>query len=90
MALRGWSNRGLAEVAGCAPGTIDNLVSGRTQSVNRIRTAKRICLALDVPLEVFFVSVASSGTSYARNRSSKTGVSRKAQRPRGEVAEPGG
>lgn len=70
MALRGLSNRGLANFVGCAPGTIDNLVSGKTQSVNGVRTAKLICLALEVPLEVFFVPMASSNTSRLRNSGS--------------------
>lgn len=90
MSIRGLSNRGLAEFVGCAPGTIDNLVSGRTQSVNGARTAKRICLALDVPFEVFFVPVISSNTSHDINSSSKTWSARKAKAPREGSVESGG
>jgi plasmid maintenance system antidote protein VapI len=60
MARKGWSNRGLAEFVGCAPGTIDNLVAGRTQSVNGQTTARRISEALELPVEVFFIPVSSS------------------------------
>ena len=55
MDRKGFSNRRLAKYAECAPGTIDNLVNARTQSVNNPRTAELICEALDVPLDVFFV-----------------------------------
>lgn len=55
MDRKGFSNRRLAKFAECAPGTIDNLVSGRTQSVNKGRTAELICEALDVPIDVYFV-----------------------------------
>ena len=55
MDRKGFSNRRLAKYAECAPGTIDNLVGARTQSVNNPRTAELICEALDVPLDVFFV-----------------------------------
>ncbi len=54
MDRKGFSNRRLAKYAECAPGTIDNLVSGRTQSVNNPRTAELICEALDVPMDIFF------------------------------------
>lgn len=50
-----FSNRRLAKYAGCAPGTIDNLLSGKTQSLNKKVHAQRICEALDVPMDVFFV-----------------------------------
>lgn len=81
LALKGWSNRRLAEVVGCAPGTIDNLVSGRTQSVNGVRTARRICQALGVPFDVFFVPVASSNTSRLVDFDSKERDPRKCQHP---------
>lgn len=71
MARKGWSNRGLAEFVGCAPGTIDNLVAGRTQSVNGQRTAKRISEALELPVEVFFVPVLSSIAIHNGNRSAQ-------------------
>lgn len=57
---RQWSNRRLAKYAECAPGTIDNLLSGKTQSLNNPRTAVLICEALDVPLDVFFVPTKTS------------------------------
>ncbi|MGN7133417.1 helix-turn-helix domain-containing protein [Rhodococcoides corynebacterioides] len=63
MIRKGWSNRRLAKYAECAPGTIDNLIVGRTQAVNNPRTAELICEALDVPLDVFFVPEISSSTS---------------------------
>ena len=63
MDRKGWSNRRLAKYADCAPGTIDNLLSGRTKSVNDGRTAELICEALDVPLDVYFVPEISSNTS---------------------------
>lgn len=63
MDRKGWSNRRLAKYADCAPGTIDNLLSGRTRSVNDGRTAELICEALDVPLDVYFVPEISSSTS---------------------------
>ncbi|KHL01152.1 hypothetical protein LK10_17060 [Sinomonas humi] len=63
MARKGWSNRALAEFAGCAPGTIDNLVAGRTQSLNSRRTAQLISEALGLPVEVFFVPVLSSSAT---------------------------
>lgn len=62
MDRKGWSNRRLAKYADCAPGTIDNLISGRTKSVNDGRTAELICEALDVPLDVYFVPEISSNT----------------------------
>lgn len=62
MERKGFSNRRLARYAECAPGTIDNLLAGRTQSVNNGRTAELICEALDVPLDVFFVPENTSGT----------------------------
>ncbi|NIL77677.1 hypothetical protein RhoFasB10_03828 [Rhodococcus sp. B10] len=55
MIRKDFSNRRLAKYAECAPGTIDNLLNGRTQAVNKPRTAELICEALDVPLDVFFV-----------------------------------
>ncbi|WP_152975381.1 helix-turn-helix domain-containing protein [Rhodococcus rhodochrous] len=60
MDRKGFSNRRLAKYAECAPGTIDNLVSGRTRSVNNPRTAELICEALDVPMDIFFVPELSS------------------------------
>lgn len=63
MDRKGWSNRRMAKYVGCAPGTIDNLVVGRTQSVQSGRTAELICEALDVPLDVFFVPEISSNDS---------------------------
>lgn len=63
MDRKGWSNRRLAKYADCSPGTIDNLILGRTQSLNTGRTAELICEALDVPLDIFFVPEISSATS---------------------------
>ena len=60
IARKGFTNRRLARYAECAPGTIDNLVNGTTQSLNKGRTAELICEALDVPLDVFFVPAMSS------------------------------
>lgn len=60
MARKEFSNRRLAKYAECAPGTIDNLINGRTNSVQKPRTAELICEALDVPLDVFFVPAISS------------------------------
>lgn len=62
MQRRDFTNRKLAGYAECAPGTIDNLVNGRTQSLQNPDTARRICEVLDVPLDVFFVPEASSAT----------------------------
>lgn len=56
MNRKRFSNRQLAKQAKVAPGTIDNLVRRRTQSVNCARTAQLICQALDVPVDLFFVS----------------------------------
>ena len=72
MERRGWSRRRLAKYSECAPGTIDNLVSGRTQAVNKGRTAELICEALDVPIDVFFVPEISSNTSENAKSSLKT------------------
>ncbi len=55
MDRKNFSARRLAKYAECSPGTIDNLLTGRTQAVNRPRTAELICEALDVPRDVFFV-----------------------------------
>ena len=63
MERKGFSNRRLAKYAEVSPGTIDNLVSGRTQSVQSGRTAELICEGLDVPLDIYFVSEISSNTS---------------------------
>lgn len=71
MGRKGWSNRRLAKYAECAPGTIDNLLSGRTVSVNKARTAELICEALDVPLDVYFVPEISSSTGQSVQRSEK-------------------
>lgn len=72
MDRKGFSNRRLAKYAECAPGTVDNLVNARTQSVNNPRTAELICEALDVPLDIFFVPEISSNTrrNAARKRAS--------------------
>lgn len=74
MARKGWSNRALAEFVGCAPGTIDNLVAGRTQSLNGRRTAQLISEALGLPVEVFFVPVLSSAA--VRDGKSRDGKSK--------------
>lgn len=63
MERKGFSNRRLAKYAEVSPGTIDNLVSGRTQSVQSGRTAELMCEALDVPLDIYFVPEISSVTS---------------------------
>lgn len=60
MAEKKFSNRRMAKYAECAPGTIDNLLSGRTQAVNSGRTAELICEAIDMPLDFFFVPEVSS------------------------------
>lgn len=62
MERKGWSNRRLAKYAEVSPGTIDNLILGRTQAVQKGRTAELICEALDVPVDVYFVPEISSGT----------------------------
>lgn len=63
MERKGWSNRRLAKYADCSPGTIDNLVLGRTQALQTGRTAELICEALDVPLDIFFIPEISINTS---------------------------
>lgn len=63
MDRKGWSNRRLAKYAEVSPGTIDNLVTGRTKSVNHGRAAELICEALDVPVDVYFVAEISSSAS---------------------------
>lgn len=68
MERKEFSNRRLAKYAECAPGTIDNLVNGRTESVQKPRTAELICEALDVPLDVFFVPAISSDTKRIASR----------------------
>lgn len=70
MSRKGFSNRRLAKYAEVSPGTIDNLLLGRTQSVNKGRTAELICEALDVPIDVFFVPEITSAAS----RSTKSQV----------------
>lgn len=62
MTRKGFSNRRLAKYSEVSPGTIDNLVVGRTQSVNKGRTAELICEALDVPIDVYFVPEISSAS----------------------------
>lgn len=62
MDRKGWSNKRLAKYAEVSAGTIDNLTLGRTQSVNKGRTAELICEALDVPIDVYFVPDISSHT----------------------------
>lgn len=71
MERKGFSNRRLAKYAEVAPGTIDNLLSGRTQSVNKGRTAELICEALDVPMDVFFVAEISSAASRGTKRTTE-------------------
>lgn len=68
MDRKGWSSRRLAKYAEVSRGTIDNLVLGRTQSVNKGRTAELICEALDVPLDIFFVPEVSSGATRTTKR----------------------
>lgn len=68
MERKGWSSRRLAKYAEVTHGTIDNLLLGRTQSVNKGRTAELICEALDIPLDLFFVPETSSRTSGAVQR----------------------
>lgn len=63
MDRKGFSNRRLAKYAEVSPGTIDNLIVGRTQSVQSGRTAELICEALDVPLDIYFVPEISSSAS---------------------------
>lgn len=72
MQRKGWSNRRLAKYAEVSPGTIDNLIVGRTKSVNSGRTAELICEALDVPIDVYFVpEVASSDCESGNHRKSR-------------------
>lgn len=71
MYRKGWSNRRLAKYAECAPGTIDNLLSGRTASVNKPRTAELICEALDVPVDVWFVPEISTAAVRTVQRSER-------------------
>lgn len=68
MGRRGFTNRKLASYAECAPGTIDNLVNGTTSYLNKPAVAERICEVLDVPLDVYFVPVASSATPRTTKR----------------------
>jgi transcriptional regulator with XRE-family HTH domain len=56
METKGFSRSSLAAYAQVSLGTIDNLIVGRTRSVNRDETAKLICRALDVPVDVYFES----------------------------------
>lgn len=75
---KGFSNRRLARYAECAPATIDNLLRGTTQSVNKPRTAELICEALDVPLDVFFVPTKTSSAGLVaqqRGRTAQRGAS---------------
>lgn len=65
MDRKGFSNRRLAKYAEVSPGTIDNLVLGRTQAVQKGRTAELICEALDVPIDVYFVPAIASVASRA-------------------------
>lgn len=66
MTRKGFSNRRLAKYSEVSPGTIDNLIVGRTQSVNKGRTAELICEALDVPIDVYFVpEISSASAQYA-------------------------
>lgn len=71
MDRKGFSNRRLAKYAEVWPGTIDNLVNGRTSSVMKPRTAELICEALDVPVDVYFVPEISSVTSRTAKSSSE-------------------
>lgn len=64
MERKGFSNRRLAKYAEVSPGTIDNLLFGRTKAVNSGRTAELICEALDVPVDVFFVPESPSRASH--------------------------
>lgn len=68
MVRKGFSNRSLAKYVECAPGTIDNLIAGRTHFLRDPKHAERICEALDVPLDVFFVPEMPSA---ARRRASQ-------------------
>ena len=63
MELKGFSNRRLAKYAEVSPGTIDNLIRGDTQSVNKGRTAELICEALDAQLDLYFLPEISSNAS---------------------------
>lgn len=68
MERKGFSNRRLAKYAEVWPGTIDNLINGRTQSVMKRRTAELICEALDVPVDVYFVAEISSTAGHSTKR----------------------
>lgn len=60
MVKKGFSNRRLARYADCAPGTIDNLLTGRTQALNKGRTAELICEALGLDVRLYFMPEISS------------------------------
>lgn len=60
MERKGFSSRRLAKYAEVTHGTIDNLLRGRTQAVNKRRTAELICEALEVPFDIFFVPEVSN------------------------------
>lgn len=68
MDTRGWSNRRLAKYAECAPGTIDNLRSGRTKGVNNPRTAELICEAMGLPLSLVFMPEKSNTACHSGMR----------------------
>lgn len=69
MERKSFSNRRLAKYAGCAPGTIDNLLSGKTQALNSRKVAERICEALDVyPIDIFFVPEVPSNARRSTSR----------------------
>lgn len=68
MEAKGFSARRLARYAECVPGTIDNLIAGRTQSLNKGRTAELICEALDVPMDLFFVPEKTSSAGQPNKR----------------------
>lgn len=62
MEMRDWSNRRPAKYAECAPGTIDNLMNGRTKGANNPRAAELICEAMGLRLSLVFAPEESTAT----------------------------
>jgi len=82
MELKGFSNRRLAKYAEVSPGTIDNLIRGDTQSVNKGRTAELICEALDAQLDLYFLPEISNKTCDTESKTiDKASTKRPAKRP---------
>lgn len=70
LKYRGMSLRQVAERAGCSKSTIGHLTTGHVRQT-RPETARAICKALDVPVEVLFVprvSTVQRDVPWARRR----------------------